>query len=115
MIDPDTLTKRYYKIGEVAEMFGVATSLIRYWETEFPQLNPVKGKSGMRRYQVEDILLIDRIYELVKTKGFKIKGAKKELNRKKKPGKDQNLQRVRQRLLELKTQIQNLKNQLSSD
>ncbi|MGA0232496.1 MAG: MerR family DNA-binding transcriptional regulator, partial [Saprospiraceae bacterium] len=47
-MNPQNITKRYYKIGEVAEMFDVATSLIRYWESEFKQLKPLKSKSGIR-------------------------------------------------------------------
>ncbi len=116
MINPDKLTKRYYKIGEVAEMFDVATSLIRYWETEFSQLNPMKGKSGIRRYQKEDILIIDQIYQLVKTKGYKIKGAKKELGKRKRSGQEsnKNLIQLRDKLQHLKSQLTNLKTELSS-
>ena len=117
MIDPATLTKRYYKIGEVADMFQVATSLIRYWESEFPQLKPMKGKSGMRRYQKEDVLMLDRIYTLVKLKGFKIKGAIKELEKKgdhdmsTSTGKE-GLKKVRNELVQLKIELQNLKSTL---
>jgi len=79
MIDPNTLTKRYYKIGEVAKMFGVATSLIRYWEGEFDQLNPQKNNKGVRRFQKEDVLVVDKIYDLVKVKGYKLDGAKQAI------------------------------------
>lgn len=82
MIDPKNLTKRYYKIGEVAKIFNVATSLIRYWENEFSQLSPIKNTSGVRRYTKEDVLLFGEIYELVKIKGYKIDGAKKAIKEK---------------------------------
>jgi len=82
MINADALVKRYYKIGEVAKMFGVATSLIRYWETEFSQLKPLKNSSCVRRYRKEDVLIIDQIYELVKLKGYKLDGAKRALRNK---------------------------------
>jgi len=79
MIDPESLTKRYYKIGEVAKMFGVATSLIRYWEGEFDQLRPQKNANGVRRFLKGDVLVVDKIYDLVKTKGYKLGGAKAAL------------------------------------
>lgn len=79
MIDPASLTKRYYKIGEVAKMFGVATSLIRYWEGEFDQLKPQKNANGVRRFLKGDVLVVDKIYDLVKTKGYKLGGAKAAL------------------------------------
>lgn len=76
MIDPQSLTKRYYKIGEVAKMFGVATSLIRYWEGEFSELKPQKNNKGVRRFLKEDVLVVNIIYDLVKVKGYKLEGAK---------------------------------------
>jgi len=76
MIDPESLTKRYYKIGEVAKMFGVATSLIRYWEGEFSELRPQKNNKGVRRFLKEDVLVVNKIYDLVKIQGYKLDGAK---------------------------------------
>jgi len=80
MIEQNILTKRYYSIGEVAEMFGVAASLIRYWETEFTSLKPQKNKKGDRRYTAKDIKHLDQIYVLVKEKGYTLEGAKKEIS-----------------------------------
>lgn len=76
------LTKLYYSIGEVAEMFDVSNSLIRYWETEFNVLKPSKNKKGDRRFMVKDIRTLERIYTLVKERGFTLEGAKKELRKK---------------------------------
>jgi len=76
-------TKLYYSIGEVSEMFGVTNSLIRYWETEFPTLKPTKNRKGDRRFVVKDIRTIEKIYTLVKERGFTLDGAKKELKKKK--------------------------------
>lgn len=76
------LTKRYYAIGEVAEMFAVSNSLIRYWESEFTILKPQKNKKGDRRYTIKDIEQLEKIYTLVKERGFTLDGAKKELKRK---------------------------------
>lgn len=76
------LTKLYYSIGEVSEMFGVANSLIRYWETEFRLLKPKKNKRGDRQYTIKDIHVIERIYTLVKERGFTLDGAKREIKNK---------------------------------
>jgi len=73
------LTKLYYNIGEVAAMFNVAPSVIRYWDAEFPQLKPGKNSKGDRKFTVKDIEQINEIYHLVKEKGFTIDGARKEL------------------------------------
>ncbi len=72
--------KRYYSIGEVAEMFGVSKSLIRYWETEFEYLKPHKNSKGERRFTQENIDQLSIVYHLVKEKGFTLDGAKKELD-----------------------------------
>jgi len=85
MIDTTTLTKRYYTIAEVGKMFGVAKSLLRYWEGEFKEIQPRKDRGGVRRYTAKDIEQIKRIYELVKDRGFTIEGARKELAAAKEP------------------------------
>ena len=73
------LTKLYYAIGEVAEMFDVAPSVIRYRETEFTQIKPAKNSKGERKFTVKDINTLQEIYHLVKEKGFTIEGARREL------------------------------------
>ena len=72
--------KLYYSIREVAEMFGVSESLLRYWEQEFPTLRPktVPG-TKVRQYQEKDLKTIRNIYSLVKTQGFKIAAARKKI------------------------------------
>lgn len=70
------IEKKYYSIGEVAEIFGVATSLIRFWETEFDVIRPRKNKKGNRQYTKEDVDYIKLIYHLVKEKGYTLHGAK---------------------------------------
>ena len=72
--------KLYYSIGEVAEMFGVNTSLIRYWEKEFDIIKPKKNKKGNRYFTKEDIENFHIIYYLVKDLGMTVKGAQKKLN-----------------------------------
>ncbi|NVK05257.1 MAG: MerR family transcriptional regulator [Flavobacteriia bacterium] len=73
------LTKRYYTIGEVAEIFDVNTSLLRYWEKEFPNLQPKKNSKGNRAYTPKDIERIHLVFHLVKERGFTIDGARKKL------------------------------------
>ena len=102
------LTKLYYGIGEVADMFGVSNSLIRYWETEFTILKPSKNNKGDRRFTVKDIRNLERIYTLVKERGFTLEGAKKEL--KKRPSPTQKdvlakLTKIKKRLEEIKNRI----------
>lgn len=70
------IIKKYYNIGEVAEMFDVATSLLRFWEKEFKEINPKKNKNGKRQYTQKDIDKVKIIYELVKEKGYTLSGAK---------------------------------------
>ena len=79
----DGLTKNYYTIGEVAAMFGCATSLLRYWEKNFQQLRPQTSSRGVRRYTVADIAQIKKIQYLIKEKGYTIRGAKSMLRRQK--------------------------------
>ncbi len=73
------LTKLYYTIGEVAEMFDVSKSLIRYWESEFSVLKPHKNSKGDRRFTKQNIDQLELIYHLVKERGFTLEGAKKEI------------------------------------
>jgi DNA-binding transcriptional MerR regulator len=73
--------KIYYKIGEVAEMFNVNTSLIRYWESEFKIIKPKKSEKGTRLFTQRDIDNFRIIHELVKVKGMTIQGAKDFIER----------------------------------
>lgn len=77
------LDKLYYTIGEVAEMFDVSRSLLRYWENEFSFLAPRKNKKGDRLFTKENIQQIQIIYNLVKIRGFTLEGAKQELKKEK--------------------------------
>lgn len=71
--------KLYYSIGEVAKMFDVNTSLIRFWEKEFDVIKPKKNKKGNRFFTKKDIDNFHLIYHLVKEKGMTLNGAKKKL------------------------------------
>ena len=73
--------KLYYSIKEVAEMFGLNESTLRYWEQEFPFLKPkTSGPAKIRQYQEKDIEQIKLIHNLVKVRGFKLAAAKKIIN-----------------------------------
>lgn len=79
MVNTEELTKRYYSIGEVAEMFGVSTSMIRYWENEFANIKPHKNSKGDRRFTPKNIEQVNLVYYLVKERGFTLEGARQEL------------------------------------
>lgn len=102
--------KRYYSISEVAELFGVSKSLIRFWEGEFDMLKPHKNSKGDRRFTQQNIEQIKEIYHLVKERGFTLSGAKQELkDRHQREKEKQNvieaLERVRNLLVELKDRV----------
>lgn len=75
----NTPEKLYYSIGEVAKMFDVNTSLIRYWEKEFDILKPKKNKKGNRLFTRADVDNLKIIFHLVKERGFTLQGAKDKL------------------------------------
>ena len=70
------IEKKYFSIGEVAEMMDVATSLIRFWESEFDIIKPKKNRKGNRQFTREDIDNVKLIFHLVKEKGYTLQGAK---------------------------------------
>ena len=71
--------KLYFRIGEVSELTRTKAFVLRYWETEFPSLRPVKGNSGHRLYRRKDVELIFQIRRLLYEKGFTIEGARRYL------------------------------------
>lgn len=73
------IEKLYYSIGEVATMFKVNVSLLRFWEKEFDILKPKKNKKGNRLFTANDLNNLKIIYHLVKERGFTLDGAKKKL------------------------------------
>jgi DNA-binding transcriptional MerR regulator len=73
------IDKVYYSIGEVAELFDVNASLIRFWEKEFDVLKPMKNKKGNRLFTQKDMDNLRLIYHLVKERGFTLQGAKDKL------------------------------------
>ena len=77
---PAIPAKRYFSIGEVAELCDVKPHVLRYWEQEFTQLKPVKRRGNRRYYQHHEVLMIRRIRELLYNQGFTISGARNQLH-----------------------------------
>lgn len=76
---PSIPSKRYFTIGEVAELCAVKPHVLRYWEQEFSQLKPVKRRGNRRYYQQHEVVMIRRIRELLYDKGFTIHGARSRI------------------------------------
>ena len=103
--------KLYYSIKEVAQMFDVNESTLRYWETEFPYLKPkTSGPAKIRQYQQKDIDQIRLIHNLVKVRGFKLAAAKKIINANR-DGADKKAE-VLTRLIDVREQLYDLKRQM---
>lgn len=111
VVIPDRL---YFRIGEVAELCGLPAYVLRFWETEFPQLKPTKGSTGQRMYRRTDVESVLKIKKLLYEEGFTIPGAREQLKIDAKSGKKQSsmlfavapaptdeLKRVRQGLQEI--------------
>jgi len=84
------IEKLYYTIGEVAKMFNVNTSLIRFWEKEFDIITPQKNKKGNRLFTKEDVDNFYIIFHLVKERGYTLQGAKEKL----KENKEETIQNI---------------------
>lgn len=102
--------KLYYSIGEVADMFSVNTSLIRYWEKEFDIIKPKKNKKGNRLFTKKDIDNFHMIYHLVKERGMTLKGAQKKMKENKEEEEYnfeivKSLEQIKEMLLEVKETI----------
>lgn len=76
---PPIPAKRYFTIGEVSELCSVKPHVLRYWEQEFSNLNPVKRRGNRRYYQRHDVLMIRQIRSLLYDQGFTIGGARQRL------------------------------------
>ena len=104
------IEKLYYTIGEVAELFEVNASLIRFWENEFDSLQPQKNKKGNRLFTKEDINTLRIIYHLVKEKGYTLQGAREKMKLNREDVEKQvevidSLQKIRSFLVQLKNDL----------
>lgn len=108
--DQNPNLKRYYSIGEVADMFGISKSVIRFWENEFDSLRPHKNSKGDRRFTQQNIQQLQEIHTLVKQRGFTIDGARRELKQQKSRLKQK--KQMMDRLQEIRGFLENLKHEL---
>ena len=104
-------SKQFYSIGEVAEMFDINETTLRYWEKEFSQISPKKTGGKMRRYTQDDIEQVRLVHNLVKVRGHKIAAAR-ELLKKNKEGTVQTVE-VIERLRTVRTELLCLKKELN--
>jgi DNA-binding transcriptional MerR regulator len=106
--------KLYFRIGEVATLCHLPAYVLRFWESEFPQLKPVKSSTGQRMYRRRDVESVLRIKQLLYDQGFTISGARQQLRTENKPDKTQSaipfplqssaeIQHIRQGLREILT------------
>jgi len=105
------IVKLFYSIGEVAEMFDVNTSLIRFWEKEFDIIKPKKNKKGNRLFTADDIDNFKVIYNLVKEQGLTLEGAKKYLKENRKTVKHE-FKSDKNQLSEIENKLKAIKNKL---
>jgi DNA-binding transcriptional MerR regulator len=108
--DDETLFQRqYYSIGEVADMFGVNQSLLRFWENEFDIIQPRKNRKGDRHFRPIDIKNLELIYDLLRRRKLTIEGAKDFLKKNSKAAAHfemiQSLQSLKGFLLEIKAAL----------
>ena len=110
--NPEKELKLYYSISEVAKMFDVNESLLRFWEKEFPIIKPKKNAKGSRQYRTEDIENIRLIYHLVKEKGMTLLGARQKL----KDNKEDTIQAIEiiDRLKEIREELLKMKKELDT-
>ena len=81
--------KLYFRIGEVSELTQTKSYVLRFWETEFPMLKPVKSRTGHRLYRREDVQTVLEIKRLLYEKGYTIEGARKQLSQEAQGGEEQ--------------------------
>ncbi len=107
MLNKDKQLKIYYSIGEVAQMFGITESTLRFWEKEFPQLTPKKAGRNVRQYRKEDIETVKLIYHLVKERGMTLPGARQRM----KDNREDTLRRFElvERLKAIREELMNMK------
>ncbi|MCF8380247.1 MAG: MerR family transcriptional regulator [Bacteroidales bacterium] len=105
------IEKIFYSIGEVADMFEVNASLVRFWEKEFSIIKPKKNKKGNRLFTREDVDNFHIIYHLVKEKGMTLKGAQKKMSENREDTQNnfeviQSLNNIKKMLLEIKSELE---------
>ena len=97
--------KLYYSIGEVAQMFNVSETLLRFWEKEFPTIKPQKAGRGIRQYTKADIEQVKLVYHLVKERGMTLQGARDTIRRDKSKTVNRNIE-VIEKLKDIRAELQ---------
>jgi DNA-binding transcriptional MerR regulator len=105
------IEKKYFSIGEVADMLDITPSQIRFWEGEFDIIRPQKNRNGKRQFTKDDIEKIRMVFHLVKEKGYTLQGAKQMIRNNNKALQDkmemiESLEEVKSFLLELKQKLE---------
>jgi len=106
---PEIPDKVYFKIGEVGQIVGVEPYVLRYWETEFPQVRPDRAASKQRLYTRRDVELLLEIKRLLYEEEYTIAGAKKKIIGRKKPPENGPLKPVHEILVQVKEGLSNIK------
>ena len=109
-LNPNKDLKKYYSIQEVAKMYNVSESLLRFWETEFQQLKPRRAGRDIRQYSKDDVKLVGVIHDLVKRRGLKLSAARDVLRKNKEGAYRSNeaidtLKAIRAQLVELRKNL----------
>lgn len=99
--------KLYYSIGEVAQMFNVSETLLRFWEKEFPTIKPQKAGRGIRQYTKADIEQVKLVYHLVKERGMTLQGARDTIRRDKSKTVNRNIE-VIEKLKDIRSELQTI-------
>lgn len=112
-LNKDKDLKKYFSINEVATQFGVAESVLRFWEKEFPNIRPRKTQRNVRQYTREDIEEVRTVYTLLKVRGMKIAAAREMLAKNKKGASDMatvlnKLESIKAELLDISRELAEL-------
>ena len=104
--------KLYHSISEVAQMFNVTETLLRFWEKEFPTIKPQKAGRGIRQYTKADIEQVRLVYHLVKERGMTLQGARDTIRRDKSKTVNRNIE-VIEKLKDIRSQLQTIGKELN--
>ena len=105
--------KEYFRIGEVSEIVGVEPYVIRYWETEFKSVKPVRTRSSQRLYRRSDVQELLTIRNLLYLQRFTIDGAKKQLSKMRRENDPESKGNDKEKLLLIKRELQEIRNIIS--
>ncbi|MBR6203299.1 MAG: MerR family transcriptional regulator [Bacteroidaceae bacterium] len=104
--------KMFYSISEVAQLFNVTETLLRFWEKEFPNIKPQKAGRGIRQYTKADIEQVRLVHHLVKERGMTLQGARDMIKRDKGGGINRNVE-VINRLKAIRSELQAISKDLN--